>query len=430
MLFRSFAAYSHVFALILSSLLLLSLPDAASGAPRNVTVRFDSSQVPVSFTTGWRVAEFTGSGTVDKFAFANNPGEEIIVQLPQNVTALSYQGFRAKGGALYLVCLDCDPDVDSIPKWFTVDAHDESDDGTQPPDTLFNFTVDPTQAHILRVINLEDDRFNDTSQITFDSLILSLNDDHGVSSVSSTSSTTSAGATSVTSSRGNPTTTVPTDGSSRASTVSSSVKLQTLSTIASQPVTSGVTTVSSSNSPVTTSASSNGSSASQTQTSSNLSPASTESQTQTRSSAVGSATSSGGLQPTSSGSGSSSGTISGPGSTSSAESSTTQPSNGGVSKTVIIVVAVIASVFVLALLAAITWLLIRNQPAPRGDVEGTAGLMREAAPTAIVVSNPLPLSPMRPEIPNPFVDPLDDFSPPPRPAPPFEPAFQATGQRG
>lgn len=170
MLFRSFAAYSHVLVLILSSLfLLLSLPDVASGAPQNVTVRFDSSQVPVSFTTGWRVAEFAGSGTVDKFAFANNPGEEVIIQLPreycllvdlslipksfrtahpsnllaadlwdarppsENVTALSYRGFKIRGGALYLVCLDCDPDVDSTPTGFTVDAHDGSDDGTQPP---------------------------------------------------------------------------------------------------------------------------------------------------------------------------------------------------------------------------------------------------------------------------------------------------------
>ena len=42
-------------------------------------------------------------------------------------------------------------------------------------DTLFALSVDPTQTHVLRVINLEDDRFNGASQITFDSLVLTLN---------------------------------------------------------------------------------------------------------------------------------------------------------------------------------------------------------------------------------------------------------------
>lgn len=206
------------------------------------------------------------------------------------------------------------------------------------------------------------------------------------------------GVTSATPGGGNPTTAVP-----------SSAGLPTPSVSVSQSATSGETTVNSSNPLASISASSNRTSASQTQTSSNLNPTSTGSHNHIGSSGVGSATSSGGSQPAIPSSGSSSG--SGSGSTAGAE-----PSNGGVSKTVIIVVAVIASVFVLALLAAITWLLIRNQPAPRGDVEGTAGLMREAAPTAVMVSNPLPLSPMRPEIPNPFVDPLDDFNPLPRPA--------------
>ena len=62
---------------------MLSLLDAASGAQfqQNVTVRFNSTQV--SFTPGWRVAEFTKTGRVDKFAFANNPGEQLIIKLPR-----------------------------------------------------------------------------------------------------------------------------------------------------------------------------------------------------------------------------------------------------------------------------------------------------------------------------------------------------------
>lgn len=51
----------------------------------------------------------------------------------ENVTALFYRGFKIKGGAQYLVCLDCDSGVDTTPHLITVDAHDPTEDGTQPP---------------------------------------------------------------------------------------------------------------------------------------------------------------------------------------------------------------------------------------------------------------------------------------------------------
>ena len=84
----------------------------------------------------------------------------------------------------------------------------------------------------------------------------------------------------------------------------------------------------------------------------------------------------------------------------SAQSNNNAGTSGGVSRTVIIIVAVVASLVVLALLGAIIWLLVRSQP-PARDPEGAAGLMREAAPTAII-SGPVATAPSRPQ--NPFAD--------------------------
>ncbi|TBU64900.1 hypothetical protein BD310DRAFT_291803 [Dichomitus squalens] len=472
-MFRLFVVYDvFLVQLVLAFLFLLSFTDAASGAPANATIRFDSPLI--SFSAGWSLAEFEGAGTEDQFAFANKDGEQLVVQLPRNVSAVFYQGFKSNGGALWFACLDCDPSQDAGGNVLEVDAHDDTENGTQPPEILFSFTnVDPTQLHVLTVVNLEDARFNNTSQITFDALILTIDGvDGGQSpSTTTTSSTsvtggsiptitvtahgphstvaapTSTGTTDTSStgtSSGSQAATTTTDGSNGGGAPTTSTGATssdqgtqptgtgaTSSGQGTQPTSSpsGVTTTSSDGSQGSSTSDSNSPSGSQTQTqnptstgASGTSPTGTGSQTGTGTS--GSPTGSESPQPTagpdtgSSGTGASGTGSSGratstssgaPGNGSSNNSSSTNP---GVSKTVIIVVAVIASLFVLALLAAITWLLVRNhQPPPSTDPEGSAGLMREAAPVSIV-SGPVGLAPMRPV--NPFVDtvpsnmPLDD----------------------
>ena len=82
-MFRSFAVYDVFLVQLALALIFLlsSLIEAARGAPINATIRFDRPLV--SFSPGWSVAEFNGTGTEDKFAFANLLGEQLVVRLPR-----------------------------------------------------------------------------------------------------------------------------------------------------------------------------------------------------------------------------------------------------------------------------------------------------------------------------------------------------------
>ena len=88
----------------------------------------------------------------------------------------------------------CDVSIESDENVVVVDAHDDTEDGTRPPvstlhtlllrptlaqaglwykENLFSFVeLDTTTPHVLTVVNLQDERFGNTSQITFDSLIV------------------------------------------------------------------------------------------------------------------------------------------------------------------------------------------------------------------------------------------------------------------
>ena len=50
----------------------------------------------------------------------------------ENSTAVFYQGFRVTGGALYFACVDCTSASDRGPDAVAVDAHDTTENGTQP----------------------------------------------------------------------------------------------------------------------------------------------------------------------------------------------------------------------------------------------------------------------------------------------------------
>ncbi|RPD63112.1 hypothetical protein L227DRAFT_651373 [Lentinus tigrinus ALCF2SS1-6] len=469
MTFLSFSVYVQ---LLLISFSLTTLLSTAAGAPLNATIRLDSPLV--SFTPGWRMATFGKTG--QQFAFADGQNEELQVSLPQNTTAVFYQGFTIAGGALYFACIDCSSGAHTI----VVDAHDDTETGTQPPRTLFSFTdLDPTVTHSLTVVNLEDDRFKHTSQITFDSLIMTIGALDNSTSTSTTSTDGGIG--------GIPTITATArHGPNQSDTASSP------STTAGQSsaggVTGGATTTAPSasgsqatNSQTTSATATSGTEATVTGTGSGTQPTGTSQATQTQSTTAGSSATdsngSGGTSQTPSPTGSSgsgtagasqtaggststggaasgssgataSATGGGTGAQSTAGSSsntssaatgsgTSAPSNngaapsGGVSRTVIIVVAVIASLVVLSLLAAIVWLLLRSQPPPTDPEGGANGLMREVPATAII-SGPIGLAPMRPQ--NPFADtvpaniPIDELSPvdevlaaPPPRAPPAIP---------
>ncbi|KAI0670066.1 hypothetical protein C8Q78DRAFT_166294 [Trametes maxima] len=169
----SFSVSINVLFLILS---VAVLPWRACGAPTNSTFRLNSTEA-VSFTRGWSVATFAEDGS--QFAFANGLQDDVQVKLPTNSTAVFYQGFRIARGALYFACVDCGV-PNTTQRLANIDAHDSTENGTQPPETLFSFTdLDPTQQHILSVVNLPDPRFNNTSQLTFDSVIVTTDPEGG-----------------------------------------------------------------------------------------------------------------------------------------------------------------------------------------------------------------------------------------------------------
>ncbi|OSD06057.1 hypothetical protein PYCCODRAFT_1464740 [Trametes coccinea BRFM310] len=462
---------------VLSLILSLALPLLVAGEPQNVTLRLNSPLV--SFTPGWKAATFPG--TELPFAFADGQNEEVQVMLPEQTTTVFYQGFKVSGGALYFACIDCNSTDAPGPYIFEVDAHDSTENGTQPSTTLFSFTdLDPTRQHVLRVINLEDSRFNHTSQITFDSVTVVI--DSAVGGNASTTATTSpSGSTSTglhgglqtitvtaTDTGANPTSTTPPPRQEPASTSDSS---NSRTTNANPP---GVTQTTAAQSTSGTNANTPGSPQSTagagTSTATVLPTATPQPTSRGGGSqslgniSTGNGASGGGTtvpgssatstpgpeqpQPVPSGSAGAGGTFSQPSAspihTSPHPTGTSSGSNAeansstGVSKTVIIVIAVLASVLVLSLLVAVIVMMVRNQAARRAaaDPEGNVGLMREAAPSG-VVSGPLGLAPMRPQ--NPFADsipadvPLDapegagsveSFSEPeflPRPPPPAVP---------
>ncbi|KAI0757164.1 hypothetical protein C8Q80DRAFT_81215 [Daedaleopsis nitida] len=130
-----------------------------------------------------------------------------------NTSEVFYQGFTASGGSRFVACVDCDlSDASGGSQQVVVDAHDQAQDGQQPPvsssiftlcsarvsrrppsakcstglalpqRTLFSFVgLDTNTSHTLTVKNLQDGRFGNTSQLTFDSLIVTQGEPAGMS---------------------------------------------------------------------------------------------------------------------------------------------------------------------------------------------------------------------------------------------------------
>ncbi|EIW64830.1 uncharacterized protein TRAVEDRAFT_55653 [Trametes versicolor FP-101664 SS1] len=503
------ATVNHVLLLILS-IAALHAPRRVAGAPVNATLRLDSPLV--SFTPGWRAATFAGDGS--QFAFTDGLNEEVLITLPPQTTQIFYRGYKVAGGALFLACVDCAVDVvkaDLVGVNSTaviVDAHDSTENGTQPADTLFSFTdLDPTIDHVLRVFNLEDPAFNNSSQATFDSLIITT-DPQGQASGNATATSTvvivvpnlptltvTATESASTGTDSSTTTAPPVNGpiatgtgttatttATTATATATSAGLPGATITANPPpsgsTSAGVTTTGTTNSgtatqtgttPATTTSGVSGTTASTqstgvnptgTQTTATSQPGQPGTSTSAPTDPSGTGTtgtstvtssnppngspqstpggnpSNGATQTTAGG-----GTATGAGATQStgdsnptgdstpspsisavfsgspanptgmmmaspAPNSNTSGASTGISKPVIIAIAVVVSLIVLALLGAVLYVLVRNRGGPPGgDKEGQAGLMRETTatpPTMVSAPVPVAFAPMRPQ--NPFAD--------------------------
>ncbi|KAI0361802.1 hypothetical protein OH77DRAFT_1508622 [Trametes cingulata] len=401
-----FVATLDAFFLVLSTILFCI--SGVAGVPTNVSLDLTSSSV--LFTPQWRVASFQDGS---QFAFADAFQAEVQVLLPEQATAVFYQGFKVAGGGLYLACIDCVKiDLnngviggDAV----VIDAHDDTENGTQPPETLFSFTnLDPNVQHLLSVVNLQDQRFNNASQITFNSVIAAVDpEDPG------TSSSAGGGPSDI---LNLPTLTVTAPQTSATDGTSSTATSPTPPTSNAPPPPSPTTTGTHASQSIagtpqpTSQAAGGGQSGTD---SANPTDSSGRGEPTTTAGPSGSNPTGGGSQPSNSaptaqpGSPQPSaspiftGTPPGASGTSGA-SNGSAPATTGIAKSTIIVIAVAASVLVLALLGAVLIVLIRNQAARRrADPEGFAGLVNEAAAAAAVSQQPS-FAPMRPQ--NPFVD--------------------------
>ncbi|KII93346.1 hypothetical protein PLICRDRAFT_35544 [Plicaturopsis crispa FD-325 SS-3] len=200
---------SFLHAFITASVLSLPFSNVPLTAAKSVTI--DDKDPSLTFTPGWRLVS-SSSATGGTFAAVDELEGAVDASLPNGATAVSYVGFKQSKGAMYGACIDCE--VGRQSSFISIDAHDPTTDDEQLPTTLFTFTdLDPTISHSLTVFNLPDPRFDETGQLTFDSLVVDLSEDDSPNSSASftllSSSTTGSSPTTIQSTP-SPTTTVST----------------------------------------------------------------------------------------------------------------------------------------------------------------------------------------------------------------------------
>ncbi|KAJ7169615.1 hypothetical protein C8R46DRAFT_1089371 [Mycena filopes] len=162
-----------MFTLCLLPLLHLPLSYAA-------TKILDVSDSSLVFSPGW--SQESSVLSTDSF------GGSLTASLPDSASSVTYVGFNTAGGSMYGYTIDCDTDC----VLQTVNAK---------PAALFSIDLDPTTQHILKVFNIPSDADDGSSQINFDHLNVSVQDNAGVVQVpiSSTVTTASASASSTSS---------------------------------------------------------------------------------------------------------------------------------------------------------------------------------------------------------------------------------------
>ncbi|KAF5382983.1 hypothetical protein D9757_006349 [Collybiopsis confluens] len=155
----------------------------------NVVPQLALSQQSLIFASGWKSTSAAASGN---FLFTDTLGQALTVTLPLSTSSLNYSGLRRTGGSIYGVCIDCPTGATTNLQLFS--GHDSTllSNADAQPTTIFSLDVDPSQEHILQILNLADSRFGNTSEITFISIAI-----HEGSSVVTSSSASSTSSTAV-----------------------------------------------------------------------------------------------------------------------------------------------------------------------------------------------------------------------------------------
>ncbi|KAJ7042510.1 hypothetical protein C8F04DRAFT_1251941 [Mycena alexandri] len=159
-------------------LLLLSLPFTYAA-----TEILDVSNSSLVFSPGWSQELFVSTG--DSVLQTDSFGGSLTASLPNSTSSVSYVGFNTAGESMYGYTIDCEDDC----VLRTVNGSDPSlNDGeiASNPSTLFTIDLDPSSQHVLRVFNIPSDADDGSSQITFDHLNISVQDNAASSPTSAT----------------------------------------------------------------------------------------------------------------------------------------------------------------------------------------------------------------------------------------------------
>ncbi|KAJ6574839.1 hypothetical protein B0H19DRAFT_615376 [Mycena capillaripes] len=132
----------------------------------------NASDPSLSFSPGW-TEEFS-QATQDLFSQTDVFGGSLTVTLPSAASSVSYIAFSRAGGSVYGYTLDCEDDC----VLQTVNGSDPSvtDDASVFPSTIFSVDLDPSTQHTLRVYNIPSDQPDGSSEITFNSLSVDVQD--------------------------------------------------------------------------------------------------------------------------------------------------------------------------------------------------------------------------------------------------------------
>lgn len=187
-------------------------------------ISFNSSLIQYSSNNWDRV-----SSSSQSFTSSDVIGASLGITLPNGTIGLDYVGLPRSSGAAYAVCIDCDLVNDTKGIWSLVNGNQpdliNQDEAT--PVVLFTVVaLDPTVIHTITVTNIPDTRFNNTSQITFQSFNLKFADNSDNTTETSTGTakptdTSDSSEPSSTSDSAEPTTTPVSDSESSSSTASS-----------------------------------------------------------------------------------------------------------------------------------------------------------------------------------------------------------------
>ncbi|KAK0465367.1 uncharacterized protein EV420DRAFT_1637507 [Desarmillaria tabescens] len=157
---------------VLSFLLFLALCVSYSEAAHNVTI--NATDTSLHFTSGWNVSQNSAG---QQFLFIDELGTVLMASLPNATSHVFFIGLKRSGGSAYGFCLDCNAQT-NVGSIVIVDGHDPtlSNDTIAKLDVIFSSSLDPSHNHILAMFNLPDIRFDNLSQVTFNSLIVTIED--------------------------------------------------------------------------------------------------------------------------------------------------------------------------------------------------------------------------------------------------------------